>query len=59
MQKLEPKTKPLPCNHCEGQGYTVIRDCVGEIQYESTCPMCGGTGTEATTAPPSDIDLEL
>jgi DnaJ-class molecular chaperone len=54
MQKPEPKTEPLPCNYCEGQGYTATRDCVGKIQYESTCPMCGGTGIEPTRTEPID-----
>jgi DnaJ-class molecular chaperone len=32
------------CQHCEGQGFTDIRDCTGEIQRQETCLFCGGTG---------------
>lgn len=32
------------CSYCEGQGYTEIRDCSGEIQRSDTCSFCGGTG---------------
>lgn len=37
-------SKNLPCHHCEGEGYVLIRDCSGEIQREETCMFCGGTG---------------
>lgn len=33
-----------PCHHCEGKGYTEMRDCSGEIQREETCSFCNGTG---------------
>lgn len=33
-----------PCYQCEGQGYTEIRDCAGEIQRTDTCSYCEGTG---------------
>lgn len=32
------------CQHCEGQGFTDMRDCTGEIQRQETCLFCGGTG---------------
>ncbi len=32
------------CDHCDGKGYTEIRDCGGEIQREETCVFCQGTG---------------
>ena len=32
------------CPHCQGKGYTEIRDCSGEIQREETCFFCEGTG---------------
>lgn len=35
---------PQTCPHCEGKGYTEIRDCSGEIQREETCFFCEGTG---------------
>ncbi|MGB2925531.1 MAG: hypothetical protein WBB82_09535 [Limnothrix sp.] len=38
------QAKTDDCKHCEGLGYVSIRDCVGSIQYESTCQMCGGSG---------------
>ncbi|NJN74724.1 MAG: hypothetical protein HC799_19005 [Limnothrix sp. RL_2_0] len=38
------QAKTDDCKHCEGLGYVSIRDCVGSVQYESTCQMCGGTG---------------
>jgi len=34
------------CPHCDGLGYVAIRDCVGKIQYETTCQMCAGTGKQ-------------
>ena len=37
-------SKNSRCRHCDGQGYTLIRDCSGEIQREETCFFCGGTG---------------
>lgn len=40
--------KAAACHHCEGKGFVAIRDCVGKVQYESTCQMCGGTGTKET-----------
>lgn len=33
-----------PCHHCEGKGYTNIRDCAGEIQRTETCSFCSGLG---------------
>jgi DnaJ-class molecular chaperone len=38
-----PKIETL-CPHCEGQGYTELRDCSGEVQREETCSFCHGTG---------------
>lgn len=32
------------CYHCEGKGYTEIRDCSGDIQRTETCSYCEGTG---------------
>lgn len=32
------------CDHCEGQGYTEIRDCAGEIQRTERCSFCEGLG---------------
>ncbi|HEY9704486.1 MAG TPA: hypothetical protein V6C58_18700 [Allocoleopsis sp.] len=32
------------CKHCDGQGYTEIRDCTGEIQRQEICYFCEGTG---------------
>ena len=32
------------CRHCEGKGYTEIRDCSGDIQRTEKCSFCEGTG---------------
>ncbi|VEP11275.1 Chaperone DnaJ domain-containing protein [Hyella patelloides LEGE 07179] len=32
------------CHHCEGKGYTEIRDCAGDIQYSEKCSFCEGLG---------------
>ncbi|ELS05245.1 hypothetical protein Xen7305DRAFT_00049880 [Xenococcus sp. PCC 7305] len=37
-------TQKQACNHCEGKGYTNIRDCAGEIQRTETCSFCSGLG---------------
>ena len=42
--KLERKVKQIPCDQCEGKGYTEIRDCAGEIQRTDTCSFCEGKG---------------
>ncbi|BAW97659.1 chaperone protein domain protein [[Synechococcus] sp. NIES-970] len=34
------------CKYCDGQGYVSERDCSGNVQRESTCPLCAGTGTQ-------------
>jgi DnaJ-class molecular chaperone len=36
------------CPHCQGKGYTEIRDCSGEIQREETCVFCAGTPEQGT-----------
>ena len=38
-------TKQNSCKHCEGKGYTEIRDCAGEIQRSETCSFCSGRGS--------------
>ena len=48
-------SKNRSCRHCYGQGYTLIRDCSGEIQREETCFFCGGTG-EFTPEDPKPED---
>ncbi|ACK64670.1 hypothetical protein PCC8801_0581 [Rippkaea orientalis PCC 8801] len=45
------KTSNLICHHCEGKGYSVIRDCTGEIQREETCLFCCGTGKKQDDEP--------
>lgn len=37
--------KRLTCHHCEGKGYTEIRDCGGEIQRTEHCSFCEGLGS--------------
>lgn len=32
------------CRHCEGKGYTEIRDCAGDIQRTERCSFCEGLG---------------
>jgi DnaJ-class molecular chaperone len=32
------------CHPCEGQGYTEIRDCSGDIQRTEKCSFCEGLG---------------
>ena len=41
-------SKKQPCHHCEGKGYTEIRDCAGEIQRTETCSFCYGLGYQET-----------
>ncbi|MGB5631405.1 MAG: hypothetical protein WBM86_01330 [Waterburya sp.] len=38
------KIKNNSCYHCEGKGYTEIRDCAGKIQRTETCSHCEGRG---------------
>ena len=40
--------KQKPCHHCEGKGYTEIRDCAGEIQRTESCSFCYGLGYQKT-----------
>lgn len=32
------------CHHCEGKGYTELRDCSGDIQRTEKCSFCEGLG---------------
>lgn len=32
------------CHHCEGKGYTELRDCSGDIQRTERCSFCEGLG---------------
>lgn len=36
------------CHHCDGKGYTDIRDCTGEIQRTEKCSFCEGLGYRET-----------
>lgn len=36
--------KKRSCNHCEGKGYTEIRDCSGMVQRSESCSFCYGSG---------------
>lgn len=49
---MKPTTN---CLHCEGQGYTEIRDCTGEIQRQETCSFCGGTGQIEAPNPQNNL----
>ena len=37
--------KTPTCHHCEGKGYTEIRDCGGEVQRTEHCSFCEGLGS--------------
>ena len=37
-------SKKNKCHHCEGKGYTELRDCSGDIQRTETCSFCEGSG---------------
>lgn len=36
--------KQNTCHHCEGKGYTELRDCSGDIQRTEKCSFCEGLG---------------
>jgi DnaJ-class molecular chaperone len=36
--------KQNTCHHCEGKGYTELRDCSGDIQRTERCSFCEGLG---------------
>ena len=37
-------SKQNTCRHCEGKGYTELRDCSGDIQRTERCSFCEGLG---------------
>ena len=44
MENQQKQLKEQSCYHCEGRGYTELRDCAGEIQRTETCSYCEGRG---------------
>jgi len=49
-----------PCHHCDGHGYTELRDCAGDVQREETCVFCEGLGEiEVDAAESADLPISL
>ena len=44
------------CHHCEGKGYTELRDCAGDIQRTERCSFCEGLGYVETEVEDKDRD---
>ena len=44
------------CHHCDGKGYTNIRDCAGDIQRTETCSFCYGLGYQETKPESEESD---
>ena len=48
--------KQKTCHHCEGKGYTELRDCAGDIQRTERCSFCEGLGYVETELEDTDRD---